>query len=236
MVRELGLEQKKFRELSRRFVSGVLVPQLLFFLSLPLGGLTAALVVSGGWNVALQLYELQRRHAWDPFLVGGLTFTIVQGAAALYTRSPTVYAGRGIVEDLLASVLLFGSVAVRHPLLVELLGSVGARQALMARSVERALWRLTLLWALLLLSRSIGLYAALTHVTIGQFLLINMLAGWPLNGVGIVLSFLYVRTQLRLHPTPAGPDPVVGTSPRSDHGAGRLRPFPAFGICGMRAR
>jgi len=35
------------------------------------------------------------------------------------------------------------------------------------------------------------------HLTIGQFLVINTVAGWPLNGVGALLSLLYVRTRIR---------------------------------------
>jgi len=102
---ELGLAETGLRTLPRSFVVGVLVPQLLFFLGLRQGGLAAGLIVAGGWSLALQIYELWRRHAWDPFLLYGLTFTVVQGATALYTRSPAVYAGGGIVENLLGATL-----------------------------------------------------------------------------------------------------------------------------------
>jgi hypothetical protein len=40
------------------------------------------------------------------------------------------------------------------------------------------------------------LYAALTHLAIGQFLVVNTLAGWPFNGVGLLLSLAYVRAQI----------------------------------------
>jgi hypothetical protein len=63
--------------------------------------------------------------------------------------------------------------------------------------VRAALWHLTVLWAALFLARSVGLYVALTHLTIGQFMIINTVAGWPLNGVGALLSLAYVRVGIR---------------------------------------
>lgn len=63
--------------------------------------------------------------------------------------------------------------------------------------MRAALWRLTVLWAVLFLARSVGLYVALTHLTIGQFLIINTVAGWPLNGVGAMLSLIYARVGTR---------------------------------------
>lgn len=197
MWQELGLTERDLRGLPGRFAFGVLVPQLLFFLGLQRGGLTAALGIAGGWSLVLQLYEAWRRQGWDPFLVYGLAFTIVQGAAAMYTHSPAVYAGGGIVENLLGAVLFLSSLAFCRPLLAEVLRSASGAQAVLTRPVQRALWRLTILWALLFLTRSIALYAGLTHLSIGQFLFVNALMGWPLNGVGILLSLLYIRAQIR---------------------------------------
>ncbi len=201
MWQELGLGETGLRTLPRSFVVGVLVPQTFFFLGLRQGGLAAGLMIAGGWSLALQLYELWRRHAWDPFLLYGLTFTIVQGATALYTRSPAVYAGGGIVENLLGGTLLLGSIVLCRPLLAEVLGSVIGEHAVLTRPVQGALWRLTILWAFLFLGRSAVLYTALMNLTIGQFLFVNTLAGWPLNGAGVVLSLLFIRAQLRRRPT-----------------------------------
>lgn len=215
MWQDLGFAERDLRGLPGRFAFGVVVPQLLFFLGLRQGGLAAALGIAGGWSLVLQLYEVWRRHSWDPFLVYGLAFTIVQGAAAVYTNSPAVYAGGGIVENLLAAVLFLGSVAVCRPLLVEVLGSAGGAKAVFTLPVQRALRRLTTLWALLFLTRSGALYVGLTHLPIGQFLFVNTLTGWPLNGVGIVLSILYIRAHIRRSPH-AGRVSPVGRPPMMD--------------------
>jgi hypothetical protein len=197
MLQQLGLPDNEIRSLPGRFALGVLVPQLVFYLGLRFGGLVAALVVAGGWTVGLQVYDLARRGNLDPFLVYGLLFTLVQGAVALLTRSPAVYAGGGVVENLIGGTLLLGSVAFCRPLLVEVLGAVIGGRAVLTLPVRAALWRLTVLWAALFLARSVGLYAALTHLAMGQFLVINTVAGWPLNGVGALLSLVYVRARIR---------------------------------------
>jgi hypothetical protein len=197
MLEHLGLPGSELRFLPARFALGVLVPQLLFYFGLWSGGLVAALVLAGGWTVGLQLYDLGRRGVSDPFLVYGLFFTLVQGLVALFTRSPAVYVGGGVVENLIGGALLLGSVVFCRPLLVEVLGAVIGERAVLTLPVRAALWRLTLLWAVLFLARSVGLYVALTHLTIGQFLIVNTVAGWPVNGVGALLSLAYVRVGIR---------------------------------------
>jgi hypothetical protein len=193
MLNELGLPDRKVRSLSARFALGVLVPQLLFYLGLRSAGLMAALVIAGGWTAGLQTYALARRRVLDPFLLYGLLFTLMQAAAALSTRSPAVYAGAGVVENGLWAALLLGSIAFCRPLLVKVITAVVGEEAVLTLSVRAALWSLTAAWAVLFLARSAGLYVALTHLTIGQFLVVNTVAGWPLNGLGVVLSLLYLR-------------------------------------------
>jgi hypothetical protein len=107
-----------------------------------------------------------------------------------------VYAGGGVAENLLDGLALVGSIAVCRPLLVVLVNSTIRGQAVLTRPMRAALERLTLLWGLGLLTRSIGLYAALTHLAMGPFLVVNTLIGWPLTGVGVFLSAAYVRAQL----------------------------------------
>ena len=197
MLTQFGLPDREVRSLPARFALGVLVPQLLFYLGLRSGGLITALVVAGGWTTALQIHDLARRRILDPFLVYGLLFTLMQGAAALSTRSPAVYAGAGVVENVLWAALLLGSVVLCRPLLVKMLNLVLGEHAVLTLPVRAALWSLTVLWAVLFLTRSVGLYIALTHLTIGQFLVVNTVAGWPLNGLGMLLSLLYLRGRVR---------------------------------------
>jgi hypothetical protein len=196
MWEQFGLSGRDRWGLLVRFVLDIMVPQALFFLGLEMRGLMAGLVLGGGWTVALQLYGLARRRAWDLWLVYGLVFTIVQGLVSFFTRSPAVYTAGGIVENLLAGVALLAVLVLARPFLARILSAMlGARTA-MPRSAHVVLGQLAVGWALMLLARGGGLYAALTHLPLGQFLVVNTVTGWPVNAIGVVLSLVYARSQL----------------------------------------
>jgi hypothetical protein len=197
MWQELGFSEDRRRALPGQFAVGVLVPQALFFAGFWISGLGAGLAAATAWSLIFQLYGIFRKHTVDPFLLYGLIFTVAQGTAALWTHSPAVYAGGGIAENFLGGILLLGSTAARRPVLVEALRWTGKGQALLTLSVQAALRRLTVHWAFLFLGRSVFLYAALTHLTIGQFLFMNTITGWPLNGVWAGLSVLYLHRCVR---------------------------------------
>ena len=182
-----------------RIVFGVLAPQALFFLGLREGGITIGLAASAAWTTGLLIYDLMRGDGVQPVALYGLVFTAAQGALVVWTRNATVYAAGGAVENLLTGVLLIGSAIICRPLLVEALGGMipGCHPSVLSGPPRAALGRLTILWGLALLVRAAGLFAALTHLTLGQFLVVNTLATWPLNGVGLFASVAYLRLQLR---------------------------------------
>ena len=182
-----------------RIVLGVLTPQALFFLGLREGGIATGLFASALWTIGLLIYDVMRGEGMQPVALYGLVFTAAQGALALWTRNATVYAAGGAVENLLTGLLLIGSAIICRPLLVEALGGMipGCHPSVLSRPARAALGRLTVLWGLALLVRAAGLFAALTHLTLGQFLVVNTLATWPLNGVGLFASVAYLRVQLR---------------------------------------
>lgn len=195
--RQLGLTEEDLRSLPSKFVLGVLTPQLLFFGGWQRGGLSAGLMLAIAWTAGLQLRDIVRRHGFNPVLLYGLAFTVMQGGASLFAHSPAVYVGGGVIENLLDGLVLLGSVVACRPLLPVLVGAVLGDRAVLTLPMQAALKRLTVFWAVILIVRSGGLYAALTHLTIGQFLIVNTLGGWPLNAVIVLASFEYIRRQFR---------------------------------------
>jgi hypothetical protein len=182
-----------------RIVLGVLTPQALFFLGLRQGGIATGLAASAAWTLGLLIYDLMRGGGMQPVALYGLVFTAAQGALVLWTRNATIYAAGGAVENLLTGLLLIGSAIICRPLLVEALGGMipGCHPSVLSGPARAALGRLTILWGLALLVRAAGLFAALTHLSLGQFMVVNTLATWPLNGVGLFASVAYLRVQLR---------------------------------------
>jgi hypothetical protein len=148
-----------------------------------------------GWTVATLVYDLGRRRGWDRLVLYGPA-AVLPGAVALGVRSPAAYAGSGAAENLFDGPALVGSIAVCRPLLVTVLDAATGGRALLTRLARTVVARLTLVWGLGLLARGTALYAALAHLPIGSFLLVNTAAGWPLTGVGAFLSALYFRRQV----------------------------------------
>jgi hypothetical protein len=223
--RQLGLTRSAARIQLQRIVLGALVPQILFFLGLRQGGVTAGLVASAAWTIGLLMWELVWGGGMNPLLLYGLLFTAAQGTIVLWTQNAAVYAAGGMIENLLGGLLFIGSAVICRPLLVDGLGSMIPQHsgAILSGTARVALERLTVLWGLALLARAAGLFAALTHLSLGQFLLVNTLAGWPLNGVGLLLSVAYIRVQFPslLSGAPWG----AGTCPADTKASGC--PFPA---------
>lgn len=199
MLHELGLSRQIAWKLTRQFVSAVAVPSLLFYLGLREGSLAAGVGAAGGWAAILQVHALVRYRLVDPMILYGLVFTAGQVAVALVAKNPVVFAGSGVAENLLDGLGLLGSIAIRRPLLPSVIDQIIRQhaQAVLTMPVRGALGRLTLLWAVGLLARAVGLYIALTHMALGPFLLVNTLAGWPVTAVGVLASVAYVRTQVR---------------------------------------
>jgi hypothetical protein len=213
MLHELGVNGHTRWRLLRQFVSAVVVPQLLFFLVLWQGPLVAAVGAGGGWTALLQLRALMQRRLGDPGSLYGFVITAGQAAAALAAHSATVYAGGGVAENLLDGVVLLGSIAISRPLLPLAAEWIVRQHAdvVLTLQVRSALSRLTLVWGLGSFIRALGLYVALTHLSLGPFLLINALTGLPLTGVGVLASVAYVRARIR-------------HGGRLHSGEGRLRP------------
>ncbi len=184
------------RSLPARFALGVLAPQVLFYCVWRSAGLIPALMVAAGWTAGLQACELARRKMLDPFLVYGLLLTLAQGAASLFTHNPLVYAGAGIVENVMWAVLLLGSVAFCRPLIVQGWHMLAGEGVSLAPAAQAALWSLTWLWGVLFLARSAGLYVALTHLSMGQFLVVNTVAGWPVNGLALLVTLRYLPVRI----------------------------------------
>lgn len=200
MVRELGLDGHLSWKLIRQFISVVAVPQLLFYLfAVGQGPLIAAVGAGGGWTAFLQIQALLRQRIADPLSLYGLAFTAGQVGVALLAHSPAVYAGSGIAENLLYGAGLLASVAVSRPLLPVMINWILRQQthAVLTLPVRAALTRLTLVWAVGSIARAAGIYVALTHLSLGPFLLVNTLIGWPLTGVGALASIAFVRAYVR---------------------------------------
>ena len=206
LVRRLAeVAPGRARGLALRLGLGVVAPQVVYYSSLSRGLAAEAIVVVVTWTLAVAVYDWRRSSSLDPFMLYAVGVTAGQGAAALLARNPVVFAGGSVAENLLDGVGFLGSIAVGRPLLAVAMTALRRLRmdaVVLPVATRSALQRLTLLWALGFLLRGGALYAALISLPLGWFLVVNSLAGLPVNGLGVVASLAYLR---RRH---GGPDRV----------------------------
>ncbi len=190
---------------ARQCVSAIVLPQLVLSLALQHGRPAVGVGVAGGWTAFLLVRDLHRSRSLDPLVLYGLAITVLQSVLALATGNPVVYVGGGVAENLLDGLGLLGSIAVSRPLLLEVArrvrGAGGVRP--LPRPGRRAVRTLTFLWGLGFLARAGGLYWALTHLTLGAFLVVNVLGGWPLTAGGALASLAWIRLRVLRDPNHA---------------------------------
>ena len=99
-----------------QFTGEALAPVLVFYAAWELRGLTAAIVASTLFSLAVAAWLLRRGKDAALVAVGAL-FVVIQAAVGLASHSATVYLAQPVVLSGLWSVAYFGSVAIRRPLI-----------------------------------------------------------------------------------------------------------------------
>ncbi len=186
--------QASRRTAAYRLALGVVVPQVLYYagVRLRLGG--PAIIAVVAWTAVLAVYNW-RRSSLSPFVLYGVAVTVSEGAAALLIRDPLVFAAGSVVENLFDGLGFLTSVAVGRPFAAVAMSAVCemSGRTLLPAVMDRALRRVTLLWAGLFFLRGASLYAALIHLPLGSFLVVSTMAGWPITAVGAAVSLAYLR-------------------------------------------
>ena len=99
-----------------QFTGEALGPVLVFYAAWELSGLTAAIVASTLFSIAIAAWLLRRGKDATPVALGALV-VVMQAAVGLASHSATVYLAQPVVLSGLWSIAYFGSVVVRRPLI-----------------------------------------------------------------------------------------------------------------------
>lgn len=182
-----------------RMAAGGLAPVLVFYAALRLWGLGPAVVLGLTAAGAVFLYRLVRDRRLDPVSAGSFAVTAVLGALAHYSGTPNLFLAEPAVSNVAIGAALLASVALRRPLVGLAVASLYPPAAAYARSPHGtfAFGVVTAAWGITNLARGgVRLYL-LKELETGQFLLANILLGWPVTGPLAVGSFLYLRWHAR---------------------------------------
>jgi hypothetical protein len=197
------LELPRLGLIVRRALQVVLVttavPMALFYVTLSLAGLRAAVLTGAGWyylDIARRL--VRRRPVPATVLVGALLITVraviafLTGSAFLYFLQPTLgtvavggafgisaLAGRPLARTLAEDYLPLTAQFVAHPRVADFFP------------------RVSLLWCAVNLLNAAVTYGLLLSASTGQFLLLKSVGGPVLTGVAILGSVLWFRRTMR---------------------------------------
>ena len=191
-----------------------ILPPLLYGLLNGKFGLTLAAVAAGGVAFAFFLYRLAKRQNWAYALVGLAGVALATGLA-LITREASAYYLPGILYSALLVLLLIISLVVSKPL--------AAWASHLARgwplawfwlpSIRPAYLEVTIFWLVFFLARlviQISLYQQGQTVSLAWA---NMLLGWPVTIVVLVLSYVYGIWRLRKLRGPGVDEFITGKQP-----------------------
>jgi hypothetical protein len=197
------LELPRPTVLARRALQVVLlttaVPMTLFYVTLSLAGLRAAVLTGAAWyylDIARRL--VRRQPVPATVAVGALLITVrafiafATGSAFLYFLQPTLgtvavggafgvsaLMGRPLTRTLAEDYLPLTAQFVAHP------------------RVAAFFPRLSLLWCAVNLLNAAATYGLLVSATTSNFLLLKALGGPALTGVAIVVSVFWFRRTMR---------------------------------------
>lgn len=196
----LGLVGAVARFGGPRLIEAMLVPAVLFYLSLVLWGVFAAYGTALAWSyslVAVRALTKRPLSAVHVLVNVGLT---VKTVLAVATDSAFVYFIQPVLGSVALAAVFFGSVVVGRPIIRWLATDfcpIGAEAA--SRHGVGLLWRrLTLLWGTVIVLKGATTLVLLLTLSLSTFVLVKTLALWGLTFAAVALTFaLAFRTATR---------------------------------------
>jgi len=182
-----------------------LIPAALFYICFSAGNIWAALVAALTWCYGSMAWRLTTKRRMSGLLwltAAGLT---VKTAITLATGDTFLYFAQPAVNDASISLLFLVSLATARPIVARLAGDfypmdddVAARPRM-----QRLFWRLTLLWALICLVKSVTTLWLLESMPLATFVAVKSVVTPSIAILGvaatITLAFRVARSEGLLH-------------------------------------
>jgi len=198
----LAPKQSEILEELRSVISGktfdALLPPLVFVLINSILGLDAAVVTALALAVLLGATRIIRKHTWQ-YALGGLAGVALASGLAYLTRSAASYFIPAIVSSGLLLMLTLGSLAAGKPLAawVSHLTRGWPLEWFWRMDVKPAYREVTIFWLALIMVRLIIQVTLYQRGDPAGMAWANILLGWPVIIIGLVLSYLYGIWRLR---------------------------------------
>ena len=177
-----------------QFTGEALGPVLVFYAAWELSGLTAAIVASTLFSIAIAAWLLRRGKDATPVALGALV-VVIQAAVGLASHSATVYLAQPVVLSGLWSIAYFGSVVVRRPLIGVFANAWYPFPPWFRAGplYRREFAMQSLVWCAYCLARAALRLWALLESGVGAFVVVSAVTGTPLLAALIVWGIWHAK-------------------------------------------
>jgi len=169
-----------------------IIPPILYSLINMLAGLVAATIAALALAVFLAILRLTRKQSWV-YALGGMVITLMAAGLAWYTQNAANFFIPGLISS---SVLLL--VAVLSNLLGKPLAALSSHLTrawpikwYWLRKIRPAYSEVTWMWVGFIAARLFAQYALYKQSNISLLGWANVLLGWPVTIIALVISYLY---------------------------------------------
>jgi intracellular septation protein A len=215
-------------------VLGSLLPVGVFYVAFQTQGFSAAVLIVLGWSALVFAWHYRRTGGADVFSATTFALACVKAVAGLASQNTWLYLAWPSLENLVYGTSFFGSALLGKPLLAlyaerlypiptAVRGSTAFRRAFLVASsawlVGHGLRAVVRLWLLLhtpsVLADQLpagfapGLLTAGPTLSLAQYLIVDTVAGWPINVSLFAFSAWYPLRALRRAGYMTSPRPIT---------------------------
>lgn len=180
-------------------ILGSVLPVLLFYVGFQQLGFSAAVVIVLTWSALIFGFHFRRTRRADVFSATTFAFACVKAAAGLASQNTWLYLAWPSLENIVYGTAFFGSALLGQPLLAlyaERLYPIprGVRTSI---SFQRAFLIASAAWLCGHSLRAVLRLWLLAHLPLEWYLIVDTVAGWPINLSLVAFTAWYPLRALR---------------------------------------
>jgi intracellular septation protein A len=181
-------------------VLGSLLPVALFYVSYQTLGFSPAVLVVLGWSALVFAWHYHRTRSADVFSATTFAFACTKAVAGLVSQNTWLYLAWPSLENLVYGVAFFGSALIGRPLLAlyaERLYPIDP-EIRTSRTFQRAFLVVSAVWLCGHTLRAVlRLWLLSLPLPLSVYLVLDTVAGWPINLSLVAFTAWYPLRQLR---------------------------------------
>lgn len=205
-----SVEQRSVGAVLRHTLRGAvfgMIPLLGFAIAHDVAGVNWSVVVGAALSLAVIPLEIRTTKSakWSAIGIAGVT---VGSALALLTHDPRLFFLRSIVGDAAFGVAMLGSLLIGRPLIAVFASWVVTIPEYYKKtsSYKWSFGLLTFVWGVVNLARAGGRGYLLAVGSLHQFVVVQILTGWPVFAMLVAFSVWYPRLMARRYLASIGGD------------------------------